>query len=131
MKPGHDALDSLIYLHRTLPLDLVESRLGELFGYEDENEDVAELIKTLKATRHAIRREMERHHDGRTCYSTGVPFERVYLYIAAEPGEDGEDVPAIQDVYAQLQPDGTPFPLPPGAVWADEVSRDPEDDGDE
>lgn len=125
---SHDALDSLIYLLRALPLGWVAEELGERFGYEDENKDVAELVKVLDACSHMVEKEARRHYDGRKTYSTGVPFERVCRYPATEPGTDGGEEPVIREAHVQMYPNGTPKKAPHGGVWVERAypwSSDP------
>lgn len=116
-----DPIDSLIFLSKALPVDWVTEQLGHRFGYPDENEDVAELVGALDQAMQTIRAEVQRHHDGRAAYSTGVPFTRMYRMPATEPGEDGTDVPVIAEYWVSMRPDGHPRePYENGGVWADE-----------
>lgn len=111
----HDAIDSLIYLHRGLPLAWVIETIQDRFG--DENGEVNDIVDALSAAMDAIRHEAELHHDGRREYSNGVPFERAYKFPASEPGDHGDEVPVISEAWLQMNP-GNPERQPPhGGVW--------------
>lgn len=62
---NYDAIDSLIHLHKALGLDAIRDEIGERFGYEDENEDVAELCSWIESVENRIKTEMLKHYDGR------------------------------------------------------------------
>mgnify|MGYP000934994593 CR=1 FL=1 len=117
---SYDPIDSLIFLRKGLGLDALREELGERFGYEDENEDVAELTSWIESIEKAIETEMLKHHDGRQTYSTGVPFMRCYEYPSHEPREDGVEVLVTAEAWVAMHPSGTPEePLDKHGVWTD------------
>lgn len=123
----HDAVDALVYLDRALPLDWLNERLSEFFA--DADGDIlpdsveSDFLAALVSARESIQEQARLHYDGRRCYSTGVPFERIALCPSSEPGPDGDDVPVITQYHVQLHPNGTPSTPPSGGVWADEELR--------
>lgn len=115
----HDPIDSLIHLDRALPLDYLSEQMGEHFGYADENEYVADLTAVIDSIKATIRKEVLEHYDGRTEYSTGVPFYRRYRYASSEPdGQDGE-IPVIAEATVMMHPDGSPREPHDGGKWID------------
>lgn len=116
---NYDALDSLIYLHKTQLLDAIAEHLGESFGYPDENENVATACDMLDHLKKLTLTEIEAHYDGRTAYSNGTPWERVERYASTEPAEDGTEEPVITECTVTIHPNNTPAePLHPGGIWA-------------
>lgn len=117
---GHDAIDSLIYVSRSvgLSLDGLADEIAERFGYSDENEDVAFLVSWIDSIQEISESEARSHFDGRGEYSTGVPFMRCYEYPTTEPGENGEIVLATGEAWVDMHPDGSPEePLNEFGVW--------------
>ncbi|OFT88983.1 hypothetical protein [Corynebacterium sp. HMSC28B08] len=114
-----DPIDSLIYLSRANSIDWVIEQMGVRFGLDDENEDVRELTKTLDGVKDMLRDAAKMHFDGRTQYSTGVPFERVYRAPGIEPDPDGgPDRIVQQEFHVDMNPDGTPeHPYNPVGTW--------------
>ncbi|MGP9622572.1 hypothetical protein ACT3S7_06275 [Corynebacterium sp. AOP34-AQ2-28] len=108
IRDNYDAVDSLIHLHKALGLDALRQELGERFGYEDENEDVAELTSWIESMEQAIKDEMLKHYDGRRAYSTGVPFMRCYEYPTHEPRGDGTEALVRSEAWVSMHPSGTP-----------------------
>lgn len=119
----YDAVDSLIHLDKALGLDALREELGERFGYEDENDDVAELTSWIESVERAIRAEVMKHFDGRRAYSTGVPFMRCYEYPTHEPREDGTEVLVRSEAWVAMHPSGTPeMPYDERNVWKDDAA---------
>lgn len=122
-RDAYDAVDSLIYLDKSLGLDAFSEQLGERFGYEDENEDVAELTAWLDSMQEQIRDEVRKHFDGRRSYSTGVPFMRCYEYPSHEPREDGTEALVRAEAWIAMHPTGTPEkPYDERGVWKDDAA---------
>lgn len=119
-----DPIDSLIYLSLSNSLDVAMEMIAERFGDETENEDVKDILSLIESARDQIRRERDRHRDGRTCYSTGVPFDRVYLAPQLEPDSEGSDRLMVGELHVSPRPDGWPRePFTAGGVWLDEVAE--------
>lgn len=118
-----DPIDSLIYLGKASPLDWVSELIQERFGDETENEDVADILTGIDSARSMIRAEVKRHYDGRTAYSTGVPFMRMYREPGVEPRPDGVDEIVMHEMWVSMRPDGHPREPLGGGVWADESSQ--------
>lgn len=119
-----DPIDSLIYLSLSNPLDVVMEMIVESFGDETENEDVKAILGLIEAAQDQIKQERNRHRDGRTCYSTGVPFDRVYLAPQLEPDSEGSDRLVVGELHVSPRPDGWPRePFTAGGVWLDEVAE--------
>ena len=115
----HDAIDSLIYLTRGLPLDWAIETIQDRFGREDECHETQDIVSVLESAISAIRHEAGLHYDGRSEYSNGVQFERVYKFASSEPGDGGGEVPVIMESHLQMNP-GKPLLGPPdGGVWKD------------
>lgn len=110
----HDPVDSLIYLSRGTALDWAMDTIADRF---DEGE-VEDILDALEDVDHMIWKQMRLHHDGRKCYSNGVPFERVYMVPAVEPDGAGGENAVVVERYFQMDP-GDPAEVPPerGGVW--------------
>lgn len=117
---GHDAIDSLIYLAREArsSLEGLSEELADRFGYEDENEDVAFFNAWIDGIQSTLLTEANTHFDGRSRYSTGVPFMRCYEYPSHEPGDHGEAVMITAEAWIDMHPDGSPErPYDKRGVW--------------
>lgn len=121
-QPVHGPIDSLIYVSRyvRLALDGLSEEMAERFGYSDENEDVALLDDWIDSIKKSVENEVGGHFDGRSEYSTGVPFTRCYEYPSHEPGEHGETVLVTAEASVIMHPDGSPErPYDKRGVWID------------
>lgn len=107
-----DAIDALIYLRSDVLLGVIEDQIAERFGDPADSDDVAYLLDLVADVRGHIRDAYNAHADGRETYSTGVPFEKRYMYPSFEPGPDGEDVPVVAEAWVVMTPDGSPVDPP-------------------
>jgi hypothetical protein len=123
----YDAVDSLIYLDRALPLDWLHEQLADYLGDDTGSVPVGSvedaLITAVDTIGWLVRAEAQTHRDGRRRFSNGTPFERVVRYPSTEPSDDGGETPVIVEAHVQLHPSGEPTTPPNGGVWAEEVTR--------
>lgn len=119
---SYDAIDALIYLQDSIPLEVAADYIAEEFDVGNVPEHVADfVISAIHTALATIDEELAAVHDGRTSFSTGMPFRRTQLAPRAEIADDGVEVPVIAEYVVPQHPAHMVGPFD-GGVWKDEVT---------
>lgn len=98
----HDPIDSLLYVNQSDLVGAIRQQIESEF--DPESPHVEKLLDLVEALHELINRECSLHHDNRTSYSTGVPFEVKKTETYVEPRPDGVGQICEREVWVAQYP---------------------------